>query len=105
MPNHVHGIVFLNCSLEVRASPTRLTDMVGGFKAAVSRGAGSRVWQRSFYDRIIRNDTELEALCEYIRNNPSQWAEDRENPSTPLGRGKPLPYELGPSGGVGPTST
>src|SRR5439155_10736861 len=30
----------------------------------------SRLWQRGYFDRIIRNDAELEALREYIRNNP-----------------------------------
>jgi hypothetical protein len=49
---------------------------------------GVSVWQRSFYDRIIRNDYELERTREYIRNNPIKWEEDRDNPMG-LNFGKP----------------
>ena len=38
---------------------------------------GTSIWQRSFHDHIIRNDTKLTKLREYILYNPSLWAEDR----------------------------
>jgi len=38
------------------------------------------VWQRNYYDRIIRDEDELWRIREYIANNPAQWAVDRENP-------------------------
>ena len=41
---------------------------------------GSPVWQRSYYDRIIRNENELQQIREYIRNNPINWHLDRNNP-------------------------
>ncbi len=41
------------------------------------------VWQKSFHDRIVRNNHELERIQKYIRNNPLKWAEDRDNPSGP----------------------
>lgn len=37
-------------------------------------------WQRSFYDRIIRDEAELYFVREYIKNNPAKWSEDRNNP-------------------------
>lgn len=37
-------------------------------------------WQRSFYDRIVRDESELYSVREYIKNNPSLWAKDRNNP-------------------------
>ncbi len=40
-----------------------------------------RLWQQRFYERVIRNDRELDAIREYIVNNPRQWALDRENPA------------------------
>ena len=40
-----------------------------------------RIWQRSFYDHVIRNDDDLNSIREYIRNNPLQWALDEENPA------------------------
>ena len=39
------------------------------------------IWQRNYYERIIRNDRELDAVRAYIANNPLAWALDRENPS------------------------
>lgn len=36
-----------------------------------------RVWQRSFYDHIIRNDIDYVRIAEYIENNPAKWEEDR----------------------------
>ena len=38
------------------------------------------IWQRNFYEHIIRNEDELNAIREYIRCNPAQWAWDRQNP-------------------------
>ncbi len=37
-------------------------------------------WQKSFYDHVIRNETELPRIREYIQNNPLKWDLDRENP-------------------------
>ena len=41
---------------------------------------GTPVWQRNFYERVIRNDRELNAIREYIANNPANWEQDTENP-------------------------
>ena len=38
------------------------------------------VWQRNYYEQIIRDETSLEGMREYIVNNPLKWAVDRENP-------------------------
>ncbi|MBM3188247.1 MAG: transposase [Chloroflexi bacterium] len=42
-----------------------------------------RLWQRNYWERVIRNERELRAIQEYIANNPAQWAEDRLNPANP----------------------
>ena len=39
-----------------------------------------RLWQRNYYEHVIRNDKELSRIREYIVNNPGQWELDRENP-------------------------
>ncbi|MGF1613691.1 MAG: transposase, partial [Gammaproteobacteria bacterium] len=39
-----------------------------------------RVWQRNYYDHIIRNDESLNRIRQYILDNPARWAMDRENP-------------------------
>jgi REP element-mobilizing transposase RayT len=84
MPNHVHGI------LRIGAAPSRgpsgrgvsLGTIVGSYKASVSRrgGGAQRVWQRGYYDHIVRDDRALERIRAYIAANPANWAEDAENP-------------------------
>jgi REP element-mobilizing transposase RayT len=75
MPNHVHAIV----GIDRRRRPPPLPAVVGAFKARASRGADRALWQRGYYDRIIRNERELAALRDYIDTNPLRWALDREN--------------------------
>ena len=38
------------------------------------------VWQRNYHERVIRNERELNAIRQYIQDNPARWAEDAENP-------------------------
>lgn len=90
MPNHVHGIVVLDRGV-VRggASPApTLADVVCAFKSisviAANRAlgrSGRPFWQRNYYERVVRNEHELEAIREYVRNNPVAWDEDPNNPA------------------------
>ncbi|UCF67486.1 MAG: transposase [Acidobacteriota bacterium] len=77
MPNHLHGIlVLLDCGERVS-----LSRIIGAFKSIsaieinrLHARPGRKVWQRSFFDRILRNQEELEAARRYIRDNPRRWA-------------------------------
>ena len=102
MPNHVHGIIVIARAAPgptpraTRASPLRGTAgpgrrsigaIVGSYKSAVSkrinqsRGtAGASVWQRSYYEHIIRDDADLNRIRQYIWDNPARWDDDLENP-------------------------
>jgi REP element-mobilizing transposase RayT len=67
-----------------------LSNIVGAFKTTAAMRVnklhsviGVPVWQKSFYDRIVRNEYELERIQKYIRNNPVKWLEDRDNPVNP----------------------
>ncbi len=68
--------------------PGSLPVIVRTFKSATAkrinnrRGTrGSAVWQGDYYERIIRNDRELQATRQYILDNPRKWDEDPENPA------------------------
>lgn len=76
MPNHLHGIVWLARAGHAPPLPV----VIASFKAAASRAAGEALWQRSFHDRVVRNESELQAFRRYIAENPLRWAMDRENP-------------------------
>jgi len=43
---------------------------------------GQPLWQRNYWERIIRNEREYDAIREYVISNPAQWASDRENPAS-----------------------
>ena len=68
--------------------PCSLGAIIGSFKAFTTRRIdeirgtpGAPVWQRNYYERVIRNDRELDAVRQYIRDNPAKWAEDPNNPA------------------------
>ncbi len=91
MPNHFHGILVLSddagATHEAPGSP-KLGDIVRAFKSitavTVNRMLdrhGVSLWQRNYFERVIRSDGELDALRQYVVNNPANWAEDKNNPS------------------------
>lgn len=93
MPNHVHIIFGINNPDEDVALKDKqfqigkrsLSLIVRNFKSIVtllSRRDLSdiKVWQPRFYDRIIRNEKELQAIRKYIQDNPLRWEQDRSNP-------------------------
>ena len=60
--------------------PRSVSSFVTGFKSAATKqinilrnARGTPVWQRNYYDRIIRNEAELRRIRQYIRNNPVAW--------------------------------
>ena len=56
--------------------------MNSGKRINQQRGApGASVWQRNYYERVIRNERELNAIRQYIADNPLQWDLDGDNPS------------------------
>jgi REP element-mobilizing transposase RayT len=80
MPNHIHGIlVFTEPARAGHARPLQV--VVGSFKAAASKRAGAGLWQRSYWDRIIRSEAELNVARQYIELNPSRWPVDLDNPT------------------------
>ena len=101
MPNHFHGIIWLEEGRRggSRTAPTPsrsrkpLGRLVGAFKTTSTKAInlmrytpGEMVWQRDFYERIIRNETELNRIRQYILDNPANWADDPNNPASPAKR-------------------
>jgi REP element-mobilizing transposase RayT len=81
MPNHVHAVVVLDRD---QFRPPAVPAVIGAFKARASRRAGRALWQRSYFDRVVRSERELAAYRGYIETNPLRWAIDRENPERHL---------------------
>lgn len=89
MPNHLHGILILSDDWAThRVAPTKplgpkagsIGAIVGQFKSIVSkRAAIPSIWQRNYYDRIIRTEKELNLTRLYILANPLMWNWDPNN--------------------------
>ncbi|GIV24566.1 MAG: hypothetical protein KatS3mg026_0258 [Bacteroidia bacterium] len=101
MPNHVHGIVIIvgaglkpapitTAAPATTAAPTQhgLPEIIRGFKTFSARRInelrgtpGVPIWQRNYYEHIIRNEESLHRIRQYILDNPARWVSDRENPA------------------------
>lgn len=78
MPNHIHVILVLEQPHTERACPfPTVSTVIGSYKSSVSRAAGFPVWQKSFYDHVIRNEADYLTIWQYIENNPLKWELDR----------------------------
>ena len=77
MPNHIHMIIVIKNDNGGRkiAAPT-VSLIVGNMKKFVSVNAGFSVWQKSFHDRIIRNQKEYDFIATYIETNQENWEKD-----------------------------
>ena len=112
MPNHVHGVILIAGSdtavspnagathaspLQRPSGPPKhsLGAIVGSYKSATSRrinelrhSRGVPVWQRNYYDHVIRDAKALNHIRQYIAENPARWADDPENPDRQPGDGR-----------------
>lgn len=124
MPNHIHGILhilgrgeaFSNQNQRAffkpseNASPLRpasgtqsgsLAAIIQNFKSVSTRKInrirsmpGFPLWQRDYYEHIVRDETELARIRTYIVNNPLQWESDRENPTATVRKKSTEPWQV-----------
>lgn len=108
MPNHIHGIIIIHRRGEscIRPNSSRgdhkdrpygtepysIGRVVQAFKSITTNkyiwgvqenkwpAFPDSLWQRNYYEHIIRDENELHNICEYVANNPTNWADDEENP-------------------------
>jgi len=93
MPNHFHGIIITKGTMH--RAPTveqfgkpvsnSIPTIIRGFKSAVTARINAirhsprlPVWQRNYYEHIIRDDIDLNTIRQYIRTNPENWEKDEE---------------------------
>ncbi len=107
MPNHLHAIIVIqegattmpmvgahstivgaHSSAPLRRTPQSLGSLIAGFKSAVTKrinilrmSPGFPIWQRNYYDHVVRDEDDISRIREYIVNNPVRWAEDENNPA------------------------
>ena len=84
MPNHIHLILRIldTCGRMISAPtqplPTRkpIPVVIGQMKRSVSKQFGHPIWQKGFYDHVIRNEADYLRIWQYIDQNPAKWRED-----------------------------
>ena len=85
MPNHVHMILHISAKdpgsgpMCLNRAPTEanISDLVRTWKTLITKELGQSIWQRSYYDHIIRSEQEYFEIAEYIMGNPGRWVEDK----------------------------
>lgn len=97
MPNHVHGIVMILGDFDEHAVGARLPrpynrkptlgQVVAYFKYQSTKRINEmrdlpaiKVWQRNYFDHIVRDPNSLKRICNYVLTNPLRWQLDKENP-------------------------
>lgn len=77
MPNHIHMIVMIQSDEYGRpqVAPT-VSRIVKQFKGSISKQIGFPVFQRSYHDHIIRNQSDYDEIWQYIGENPLKWQSD-----------------------------
>lgn len=84
MPDHLHGIIFIDNPNKVNWEPNKfgvqkenLASVIRGYKSSVKKQANDNniefQWQASYYDRVIRNEEEHRNIAQYIYDNPERW--------------------------------
>ena len=76
MPDHVHLIIRLRTGDDVwpnRSGGNRVASMVRSIKALTTKEIGASIFQRSYYDHVIRNQADYNEKWEYIDGNPMKW--------------------------------
>ena len=103
MPNHFHGIVIINNNpvgangrsplpnnRHPQMKPKSLSSLMAGFKSITTKKINilrdtpeTPLWQRNYYEHIIRNEEAMNKIRQYIINNPLSWENDQLHPQNP----------------------
>jgi putative transposase len=82
MPNHFHGIISMSKQCGGDFTHLGLPEIIRNFKAFTAHacytaGINRKLWQRGYYEHIIRDEKDLDRIETYINDNPSIWSHDK----------------------------
>ena len=74
MPDHLHLLIIIHSGVDGRpmVAPT-VGNIVRQFKGCVTKRIGKSIWQKLFYDHVIRNSKDYDETVKYIYENPMRW--------------------------------
>ena len=74
MPDHIHMIIRLDGGSMWASTPTnKIASIVRSIKTLTTKEIGESIFQRSYYDHVIRNQRDYDEIWQYIDNNPRKW--------------------------------
>lgn len=81
MPNHIHMIIIIENDNERRTqfAPTNLPNIsriIKQFKGSITKQIGNNIWQKSYFDHVIRDEQDYQIRSKYIIDNPIKWIYD-----------------------------
>lgn len=80
MPNHIHALILVSTEsagpMWASAPTQSIPQRIRSFKTLVTKVCGTTLFQRSYYDHIVRDEKDYLRISDYINNNPAKWAED-----------------------------
>ncbi|MDF1498126.1 MAG: transposase [Patescibacteria group bacterium] len=91
MPNHIHLIIFIMVGANLCVCPIGIQRIIQWLKTMTTneyirnvkqndwKRFDRKLWQKNYYDRIIRNEKELDKIRKYILENPLKWELDKNN--------------------------
>ena len=87
MPNHIHLLLQIHADHGGRSliAPT-ISTVIRLMKGTVTKRIGFSIWQKGFYDHIVRNEKDYQEIWNYIDGNPSKWEEDQLCKNMPIDR-------------------
>ena len=79
MPNHIHMLLTIHTESTASDVPAneRIPFLISSFKRFTNKAAEANLWQRSYYDHVIRDESDYLTRWNYIENNPAKWILDR----------------------------
>ncbi len=83
MPNHIHMILRISSKGTLQgpmwaSAPTEASvpSLIRSWKTLVTKELGQSIWQRSYYDHVIRDEADYLIKARYIMENPAKWRDD-----------------------------
>ena len=77
MPNHVHLLLQIHSDNNGKPLPSpTISTVMNQMKGAASKQVGCSIWQKGFYDHVIRDEKDYQDAWNYIEGNPGKWSED-----------------------------
>ena len=79
MPDHIHMIIKIDGTMWASSPTTDISQLIKSFKILVTKSIGFSIFQRQYFDHVIRGPQDYEETWRYIDENPARWIINKQN--------------------------